>query len=298
MEILTPHFWDSEQSKRESLYGGYISLSAAQAGGQDYFRPATPDDEPLLYEQVPLHAVQLLPNIVNEQGGHWRRLSPEDAQEFAFLRALVAKALPDKELLCKVDKLHEPPLKAVSEGRKREIPTASCIQCSPLSFVPPLPDDRPPMTYTRAFSKRGGAMSESSSIATHLGDPFDDQLLDGETSMDQPFSVTCHYKSRVPVSDFSLTVPSSLISVAELAAILAHCKHVARARVVIAINGESAQPGDWIFLDTDQILHFSVLPPFQDRKRRKRRRRASSTPPTEELAHDLLVEALTQGKSA
>eukprot|EP00971_Amphidinium_carterae_P130530 2585842-Amphidinium_carterae.1 len=100
MEVLTPHFWDTN-SKRESLCGGYISLSAAQAGGQDYFRPATPDDEPLLYEQVPLHSVQLLPNIVNEQGGHWRRLSPEDAQEFVFLRALVAKAIPDKELLCK-----------------------------------------------------------------------------------------------------------------------------------------------------------------------------------------------------
>eukprot|EP00971_Amphidinium_carterae_P093119 1843333-Amphidinium_carterae.1 len=100
MEVLTPHFWDAN-SKHESLCGGYISLSAAQAGGQDYFRPATPDDEPLLYEQVPLHSVQLLPNIVNEQGGHWRRLSPEDAQEFVFLRALVAKAIPDKELLCK-----------------------------------------------------------------------------------------------------------------------------------------------------------------------------------------------------
>eukprot|EP00971_Amphidinium_carterae_P108220 2142702-Amphidinium_carterae.1 len=88
MEVLTPHFWDSEHSLQESLCGGYISLSAAQAGGHDYFRPATPDDEVLLYEQVPLDAVQLLPNIGTEQKGHWRKLSPEDAQEFLFLRAL------------------------------------------------------------------------------------------------------------------------------------------------------------------------------------------------------------------
>eukprot|EP00971_Amphidinium_carterae_P191906 3807782-Amphidinium_carterae.1 len=109
MEVLTPHFWDSKTSLRESLYGGYIILSAAQAGGQDYFRPATSEDEVLLYEQIPLHAVQLLPQITAEQHGHWRRLSPEDVQEFSFVRALVAKALPDKELLCTVDQLHEPP---------------------------------------------------------------------------------------------------------------------------------------------------------------------------------------------
>eukprot|EP00971_Amphidinium_carterae_P176617 3501534-Amphidinium_carterae.1 len=56
-------------------------------------------------------------------------------------------------------------------------------------------------------------------------------------------------------------------------------------KIVIAIQGEY----------TDQILQFSVLPPSQDRKRRNRRK-ASSTPPSDELAHNLLVEALTPSK--
>eukprot|EP00971_Amphidinium_carterae_P349330 6490965-Amphidinium_carterae.1 len=296
MEVLTPHFWDSDNSEPESICGGYIILTAALAGGQDYFRPATPEDEILLYEQVPLHSVQLLPHISAELHGHWRRLSPEDAQEIAFVKALVVKALPDKELQCKVDQLHEPPVKAPTEGRRREIPTASCIQCSPLSFVPPLPDDRPPMTYTRAFTKRGGAHSESSSVATHLAASQDNQVLESDATMDTSFQVTCHLNSRVPVSDFSLPLPSSLISVDQLTAILANRKHVAKARVCVTIAGAPSQVGDWIFLDTAQTLQFFVLPPFEDRKRRKRRRRASSTPPTEELAHDLLVEALTPSK--
>eukprot|EP00971_Amphidinium_carterae_P079438 1571880-Amphidinium_carterae.1 len=110
------------------------------------------------------------------------------------------------------------------------MPTASCLQCSPLSFVPPLPDDRPPLTYTKGFAKRGGAASDSSSSVSHLDEPLDDQVMAGEVSEDHLFSVTCHYNSRVPVSDFSLIVPSSLISVEALTALLANRKHVAKAR--------------------------------------------------------------------
>eukprot|EP00971_Amphidinium_carterae_P284887 5655543-Amphidinium_carterae.1 len=195
VEILTPHIWDRKESCVSSLCGGHVSLSAAQAGGTDYFRPASADDEPLLYEDIPLAPEQLDCDTTAAGGGHWRWLSPTDEQNFAFLKALVAKALPDPELQRRVDQLHEPPQKAASEGRKRSIPTASSIECSPMSFLPPLPWDHAPMRFTKAVTKRGGATSSSASVATHCersptlcASQEDLQKV----AIDPPFLVTCH----------------------------------------------------------------------------------------------------------
>eukprot|EP00971_Amphidinium_carterae_P160425 3180085-Amphidinium_carterae.2 len=112
---------------------------------------------------------------------------------------------------------------------------------------------------------------------------------------DLPLLVTCHYNSRVPVSDFQMVVPSSLLQVEDLAVTLAHKKHLAKGRIILSLQGERLESGEWLFLDTNQVLQFSVLPPAPDRKRRKRRK-APSTPPSDELAHELLREFMSPNK--
>eukprot|EP00971_Amphidinium_carterae_P323850 6436275-Amphidinium_carterae.2 len=116
IEVLTPNFWNHEESRVSSFFGGYVSLSAAKVDGPLHFRRATSADEPLLYEDAPLSSVQLEKEPVATEGLDWTWLSKEDVEDIAILRALVAKALPDPALQVRVDELHEPPQKARTEG--------------------------------------------------------------------------------------------------------------------------------------------------------------------------------------